>query len=224
MATCIQNGNNYALWVCNENLAEAVTKYNSENKAATPKRVISRCEDYLAAIDRIETDNSIALDAATKTALTNAKISVTKTKTEAELYISSGQFQQYLDKIHDAEIALVFLPKAVTKNATLEQAALNYVKGTEYNDYLKNDLSESPVASTLRVVTLTKEPWVKKNEYGLPLYQYHELWVAYKGQDGRCYMCAVYASYTYKGGGTYAGTPTWGADSPEEMACGNVMK
>lgn len=125
--------------------------------------------------------------------------------------------------MHAAEIAKVFLPKAATKNATLEAGAMNYVKGTEYNDYLKGR-SDSQVASTMRAVTTTASTYIKKNEYGLPLYEYHEIWVAFKGKDGKCYMCAVYASYTYKGGGVYSTTPTWGADAPEEMACDNVMK
>lgn len=224
METCIQNGNKYALWVCNENYTTEIKNYTTENKVADPKKVISRCEDYLAALERIETDNSLRLDTASISALATAKTNIGKTKSEMELYISSGQYQQYLDKVHAAEIAKVFLPKSSTKNATLEQGAITYVKGTDYNDYLKNDLGESGVASTFKAITVTSQPWVKKNEYGLPLYQYHEMWVSYKGLDGKCYMCAVYASYTYKGGGTYATQPTWGADAPEEMACDNVLK
>lgn len=50
------------------------------------------------------------------------------------------------------------------------------------------------------------------------------MWVSFKAKDGKCYMAAVYASYTYKGGGTYANEPTWGADRPEEMACENASK
>jgi hypothetical protein len=105
----------------------------------------------------------------------------------------------------------------------LEAGAINYVKGAEYTEYLTGR-KDSPVASTFRAITATATPYVKKNEYGLPLYEYHELWVAFKGKDGKCYRCAVYASYTYKGGGTYATVPTWGGDAPEEMACDNVLK
>jgi hypothetical protein len=223
MATCMTNGNNYALWASKENLEKAITEYSKTTKPAEPKKVITRCDDYLAALGRIESDNSLKLDAATIAALTQAKSTVTKTKADAELYISSGQHKTYMDKMHAAEIAKVFLPKAATKNATLEAGAMNYVKGTDYNDYLKGR-SDSQVASTMRAVTTTASTYIKKNEYGLPLYEYHEIWVAFKGKDGNCYMCAVYASYTYKGGGVYSTTPTWGADAPEEMACDNVMK
>lgn len=223
MASCLTNGNAYAVWVAKDNLNTAVVEYAKTNKPSQPKRVITRCEEYTAAIDRVEKDHSLNLDAISKAALTEAKAAIAKIKTDAETYISSGQFQKYQDQVHAAEIAKVFLPKAVTKNATLEAGAMTYVKGTEYNEYLKRN-SESMVATTVRAVTLTKEAYVKKNEWGLPLYEYHEMWVAYKGKDGKCYMCAVYASYTYKGGGVYATVPTWGADLPEEMACDNLMK
>jgi hypothetical protein len=223
MTSCIANVNNYALWASKENLDKVIVEYNKTTKPAEPKKVITRCDEYLAALGRIESDNSLKLEPATIAALTVAKATVTKTKTEAELYISSGQHKQYLDKVHAAEIAKVFMPKAATKNATLEAGAINYVKGAEYAEYLKGR-SDSPVLTPMRAVTTTASTYVKKNEFGLPLYEYHEIWVAYKGKDGKCYMCAVYASYTYKGGGTYATTPTWGADAPEEMACENVLK
>jgi len=224
MDQCIENGNTYAQWVANENYQKEVVEYNTTNKAASPKKVIERCENYLEGIKRVETDYSLNYSEAAKTALSNAKTATSKIKTEAELYISSGEFQTYLDKVHAEKIAKVFLPKAATKNTTLEQGAMNYVKGTEYAEYLKDNLGESAVASTVRAVTLTTQPYVKKNEYGIPKYQYHELWVAYKGVDGKCYMTAVYASYTYKGGGVYASQPTWGADAPEEMSCLNLNK
>lgn len=223
MTACLSNGNAYAIWAAKENFNVAVVEYAKTNKPSQPKRVITRCEEYSAALDRIEKDYTLNLDAASLSALKEAKTSAQKTKEDAELYISSGQFQKYQDQMHAAEIAKVFLPKAVTKNATLEAGAMTYLKGTEYTDYLTRN-SESPVASTVRAVTTTKEAIVKKNEWGLPLYEYHEVWVAYKGKDGKCYMAAVYASYTYKGGGVYATVPTWGADLPEEMACDNMMK
>jgi hypothetical protein len=223
MATCIANGNNYALFASKENLTKDVVEYNTANKAAEPTKVIKRCEDYLVALTKIETDNSLKLEASTITALTQAKATVTKTKTDAETYISSGAFKKYQEKLNAEKIAKVFLPKAASKNATLEAGAINYVKGAEYTEYLTGR-KDSPVASTFRAITATATPYVKKNEYGLPLYEYHELWVAFKGKDGKCYRCAVYASYTYKGGGTYATVPTWGADAPEEMACDNVLK
>lgn len=224
METCIQNGNAYAVWASTENLDKAVVAYNTENKASKPKRVIQRCDEYLAALERIETDNSILLDEKSKSAISKAKVSVQTIKTEAETYISSGEYQKYLDKVHAEEIAKVFMPAAAMKNATLENGAMNYVKGAEYNDYLKNNSGDSEVASTFRAVCVSKVPYVKKNEYGIPLYEYHEIWVAYKGKDGKCYLTAVYASYTYKGGGTYETTPIWGADAPDEMACENVSK
>ncbi len=221
---CLENGNKYAVWASTENLAVAVEKYNSDKKESDPKKVILRCDDYIKALERIESDYSLNLSSEAKTALADGKKKTTAIKTDAELYISSGKYQVYLDKVYAEKIAKVFMPKAVTKNATLETGAMAYVKGQEYNDYLKNRVKESEVATTLRAVTLTKEPYVKKNEYGIPLYQYHEMWVAYKGKDGKCYLTAVYASYTYKGGGTYATVPTWGADAPDEMACENVNK
>jgi hypothetical protein len=97
-----------------------------------------------------------------------------------------------------------------------------YIKDVEFAEYV-GDGDEKPV-TTLRAVTVTVEPIVSHNEFGIPKWQYHEIWVAYKGKTGKCYRVPVYATYTYKGGGTYATVPNWSADSPEEMACGNVTK
>lgn len=224
MNTCLINGNQYAIWASTENLEKDVIAYATKEQIAEPKLVIKRCVDYIKALERIETDYSLNLDEAAKTALKTGNEKILKVKTEAETYISSGKYQAYLDKVHAEKIAKVFLPKAVTSNPNLEQGALNYIKGTEYNEYLKNNTSTSQVASVVKAITLTKEPYVKKNDYGIPLYQYHELWVSYKGKDGKCYITAVYASYTYKGGGVYASTPTWGADYPQEMGCQNLGK
>lgn len=224
METCINNGNQYAIWASTDELKKQVVDYDAENKASKPKKVILRCEEYIAGLTNIETDNSLRLDAKAAEALKSAKTKATAIKTEAERYISSGEFQAYQDQMHAAEIAKVMMPKAATKNATLEAGAMKYVKGEEYNDYLKNRTGDSEVATPLRAVCTTNSPYVDKNEYGIPNYKYHEIWVAYKGKDGKCYLTAVYASYTYMGGGTYATTPTWGADAPDEMACENVNK
>ena len=223
MTACLANGNKYAAWAAKDNVQKDVVDYSAKNKIALPNDVIKRCNDYLAALGRIEADHSLSLDATAKAAMTEGKATITKIKAENELYISSGEYQKYLDKMHAEKIAKVFLPKAVTSNPTLEEGAKKYLKGAEYAEYLKSR-GDSPVASTVKAVTLTREPWVKKNEFDLPVYQYHEVWVSFKGTDGKCYMTAVYASYTYKGGGTYATVPTWGADAPEEMSCANVSK
>lgn len=224
METCISNGNQYAIWASTDELKKQVVDYDAANKAAKPKKVILRCEEYLVGLTNIESDNSLRLDAKATEALKAGKEKVAAIKAEAERYISSGEFQAYEDQIHAEEIAKVKMPKAEMKNATLEAGAMKYVKGEEYNDYLKNRTGDSEVATPLRAVCTTASPYVDKNEYGIPNYKYHEIWVAYKGKDGKCYLAAVYASYTYMGGGTYATTPTWGADAPDEMACENVNK
>jgi hypothetical protein len=223
MATCLDNGNKYAVWASTEYLQSDVVAYNTANWESKPKSVIERADDYLAALDRIENDNSIRLNEASKSSIASAKSTATKIKTDSETYISSGKYQAWKDKMWAAEIAKVFMPKAATKNASLEAGAIAYVKGEEFkeNFLIPNDIT---LSSTLRTVTLTIEPLVEKNEWDLPKWQYHEVWVAFKDSEGKCYRVPVYASYTYKGGGTYATVPIWGADSPEEMACDNVMK
>ncbi|MCE3297333.1 MAG: hypothetical protein K0R65_3047 [Crocinitomicaceae bacterium] len=223
MDVCLQNGNKYAIWASKENLQAKIVDYNTKNTVADPKGVIRECDEYMAALNGIEKDKSLNLSTEAKNAIADGKKNITKIKTENETYISSGAYQKYLDKMHAEQIAKVFLPKAVTSNPTMEENAKKYVKGAEFAEYLKGR-GDSPVASTVKAVTLTREPYVKKNEYDLPVYQYHEFWVSYKGTDGKCYMTAVYASYTYKGGGTYASVPTWGADAPEEMSCLNMSK
>jgi hypothetical protein len=222
MTTCLANGNKYAVWAAKENLEKAVVAYNTEKKAANPKTVIARCEEYLAGLERIETDNSLRLDAAAKAALTEGKATTSKIKADAETYLTGGGYEKYLATEHAAAIAKVFMPKAGGKDATLEAGALAYVKGAEYGEYIAS--SDIKVASTVRVVTVSADYRVHKNDYGLPLYQYKEFAVAFKGADGKCYIASVYANYTYKGGGTYATVPDWGANRPDEMACANVSK
>ena len=76
----------------------------------------------------------------------------------------------------------------------------------------------------MRTVMETEDYYVHKNDIGIPEYQYHEFTVAYKAKDGRCYKATVYATYTYKGGGTYATVPKWSANEPIELSCANVAK
>jgi hypothetical protein len=224
MNTCLENGNKYAIWAASTNVETLVVAYSAKEKALDPKSVIKRCDDYLVALTQVESDFSLSLSKEALAALTTGRATINKTKSENELYISSGQFQAHRDKLHAEKIAKVFLPKAVRQNANLESGAKKYIMSTEYIDYFKGETDATGISSTMRAVTVTSQPYVRKNEFGIPTYQYEEIWVAFKGADGKCYMAAVYANYTYKGGGTFATTPTWGADSPEEMACGNVNK
>jgi hypothetical protein len=224
LQTCLKNGNQYAIWASKENVTKEITDYNAKNGAAEPTKVIEKCTKYLAGLKKIEADYSLDLSTDAKAALAEGTKNVTKVKTDLETYISSGAFKKYEEKMYADKIAKVFLPKAVTSNPKLEEGAKAYVKGAEFANYLKENAGMSAVASTVKAVTLTKEPYVSKNEFGIPNYEYHELWVSYKGTDGKCYRTAVYASYTYKGAGTYATIPTWGADRPEEMSCLNVSK
>jgi hypothetical protein len=223
MASCYKNGNSYAVWASKENLNEAVVAYSTTTKPAEPKKVITRCEEYLAALGRVETDNSFPFDAATKTAIAEGKAACNKTKADAETYISSGEFQKYKDKVRAEQAAKEFMPAAKGHNTTLEAGAATFIKGTEYAEYLVR-IEESPVVSTMRTVMETEDYYVHKNDIGIPEYQYHEFTVAYKAKDGRCYKATVYATYTYKGGGTYATVPKWSADAPVELACANVTK
>lgn len=224
MNECVSDGNKYAVWASSEQLQVAVVNYGAENKIANPKEVIKRCEEYTAGLDAIATDYSLNLDQNAKNALEQGKSEVAKVRSESELYISSGEYQKYLDKVHAEEIAKVFMPKAATKNATMEAGAMKYIKGEEYGNYLKNSVGISAVSSTIRAVSLSGTYMVHKNEFGIPEYQYKEYCVAYKDVEGKCYKVAVYASYTYKGGGVYDTIPNWSADSPEELSCDNVNK
>lgn len=224
LQTCLKNGNQFVIWASKENVQKEINDYNTKNGAADPTKVIEKCTKYLAGLKKIEADYSLDLNSDAKAALAEATKNVTKTKTDLETYISSGAFKKYEEKLYAEKIAKVFLPKAVTSNPKLEEGAKAYIKGAEYANYLNDNLKMSAVASTVKAVTLTKEPYVKKNEFGIPTYEYHELCVSYKGVDGKCYKAYVYASYTYKGAGTYATVPTWGADRPEEMSCLNVSK
>jgi hypothetical protein len=222
MATCQKNGNQYAVWASKENLNKELVEFSAQKQTASPKEVIGKCETYVKSLERIEADYSLILEAATKTALAEGKTNANKVKADAELYISSGKYQIYLDKEHKAAIAKVMMPKAVNKNPTLEKGAMDYIKSDEFTEYVKSSVGE--IASATRSVMLTKDTKVAKNDIGIPKYEFHEFVVAFKGKDGKCYKTFVYASYTYKGGGTFAKEPTFSADFPTEMACENVNK
>lgn len=223
MATCVASGNKYAAWASKDKLQTEILDYSTKMKPESPNKVIKRCDEYLEALTRIETDPSLNLDAAAKNALVAGKAQVNKTKAESELYISSGEFDIYKEKLATEAAAKVFLPKAVTSSG-LESGAKTYISGAEYKAYLVDNLGKSPVTSTLKAVCVSADYHVVKNDLGIPKYQYKEFWVAYKGTDGKCYMAAVYANYTYKGGGTFTTIPNWQADGPERMACENVNK
>ena len=217
MTTCLENGNKYAVWASGENLKTMVEDYYEKENALKPKKVINRCDEYIAALERIETDYSLNLSAEAKTALSNGKAKTKKIKGQSEEYISSGKYQAHLDKLHAEKIAKVFLPKPVTRNSSLESGAKAYLKTSEYAEYA----DEAAVSTTVKASVQTTAPKVVKNEYDIPKYKYHHVCVSYKGKDGKCYLVHVYANYTYEGGGVYQKTPHWGADRPEEMACGN---
>lgn len=220
MATCLENGNKYAAWASGENYDKAVQGYYDSNNAGDPKGVIERCEKYIAALERIESDYSLNLSAEAKSALSGAKTKTAAVKAKSEEYISSGAYDNYLAKEHAAKIAKVFLPEVRAKNSSIEAGAKKYVMSSDFAKYA----DERAPASTVRTSMQTPDHRVVKNELGLPKYQYHECWVSYKGKDGKCYAVAVYANYTYKGGGTYATVANWGHDRPVEMACENVSK
>jgi hypothetical protein len=208
--SCYANGNTYAAWLGGENVA-TLDKFAAENEANEPKRVIEKATEYSAVIDMLMADPSFVLTADSKTKLAEGKARVEKIKTSAETYISSGRFQAHLDKLHKEKIAKVFLGKAASKNPTIEKGAMDFVK------------SEG-LGTAVRAVTVDNDYQVAKNDVGIPKWQYREMEVAYKDKDGKCFKVTVYASYTYKGGGTYATVPTYGRDSEKEMACENVNK
>lgn len=221
LETCMANGNKYAMWASNESLKTAVIEYSAKEKPLKPKSVIRRCKEYNEGLERIKSDPSLNLSTEAVAALDQAIETTTSTKTEAETYISSGEFQKHLDKIAAEKAKSVFMPKAATQNSGLEAGAKKYIKGQEYADYLDR-LDKNAVASTIRAVSVNKGYFVHKNDYDIPEYQYKEIVVAYKDSKGICHKATVYANYTYKGGGTYSTVANWGADSPTQIACENV--
>lgn len=224
VATCIENGNKYAIYAGGEGLEKTLMNKVAEKKDAEPQTAIKYCDEYNTGLDRIISDFSLDLSAEAKSALAKGKSDVNATKKELEEYISSGRYQAYLDKMHAEEIAKVFMPKAGSKNASLESGAVSYVKGAKFKTHLEYNDHTHSVASTSRVVTVSEGVKVVKNDAGIPVYKYYELSVAYKGSDAKCYLVTVYVQYEYMGGGTYSNTGKWSSENPEEMACANVNK
>lgn len=209
VASCHTNGNTYATWVGNAKIQE-LEAFATKNEANEPKDVIKKANEYITVSDMLAADPSFPITTAAKTALASGKASAEKIKNSADTYISSGRYQAHLDKLYQEKIAKVFMPKSTVKNASLEQSAIAYIKGED-------------VGTPSRAVTIHADHKVVKLDNGIPKYQFKEIVVATK-KDGKCFKVSVYASYTYKGGGTYATAPTWGYDKPEEMACENLNK
>jgi hypothetical protein len=192
-------------------------------KANQPERVIQECSDYLEKLERMESDPSLNFDASTRSAIENAKATVTNSKTESETYISSGEFQKYRDQLHAEKIAKVTMPQAKSQNAALEAKAVAHVKGEDYGAFIKREGHES-ISTTLRAVTTTSVLNVRKNEYDYPKYSFQSVCVAYKTTDGKCYITEVEFRYEYIGGGTYSNTAEIHHFLPTEIACQNVTK
>jgi hypothetical protein len=208
--SCYTHANTYAVWMGGENIA-TLEAFATKNEANEPKDVIKKATEYSEMIDMLAADPSFVMTADSKAKLADGKARVEKIKTSAETYISSGRYQAHLDKLHKEKIAKVFLGKAASKNPTIEKGAMDFVK------------SEG-LGTAVRAVTVDNDYQVAKNDVGIPKWQYREMEVAYKDKDGKCFKVTVYASYTYKGGGTFATVPTYGRDGAKEMACENVNK
>lgn len=228
MDKCLANGVKYVEFIATDGYKKDIVEYSEKEKPSNPTDVISKCEKYLSALDRIKTDPSLNLSEPLIKDLEFAKSEVSRIKTEAELYISSGEFDKHKAAIRAERAKLVEMPKAVTKSPNLESQAINYIlKGQAFKNYLSSthgDARKGNPVSSLRAVSLHSQAQVKKNSLGVPLYQYKEIVVAYKDSDGLCQIVSVYAEYTYKGGGVYASEPTWSADAPIQIACENVNK
>lgn len=224
MVDCIEGGNKYAQWVAKDKLKIEVIDFDIAEKPLNPEAVIEKCKKYSDAITRVENDKSLNLSTEAKTALNEAKKQVATIKTEAERYISSGEFEIHKAKVHAEKIRKEFLPKAVASNSTLTSGATKYITGQEMKTYLTEKLGMSPVESVLKANLTTEKPVIVKNEFDIPKYKHHVIWVAYKDSEGKCFKAPVYATYFYSGGGSYETTPTYGADEPIEMACENVSK
>lgn len=207
--SCYAHANTYATWVGNTKIQE-IEAFAAQNEANEPKEVSKKASEFITVSDMLAADPSFPITTETKTALASGKARAEKVKNSADTYISSGRYQAHLDKLYQEKIAKVVMPKSTVKNASLEQSAIAYIKGED-------------VGTPSRAVTIHADHKVVKLNNGIPKYQFKEIVVATK-KDGKCYKVSVYASYTYKGGGTYATTPTWGYDKPEEMACENVNK
>lgn len=221
METGQQNGNAYAIWAANDQYTALVQEFNDQNKAQKPEEVIKRCDNYTAALARVKSDPTLSLDANSTQAIFNATANAEKVKTEAQRYISSGEHKAYMEKLHAAEIAKVFLPKPAASNPSLEASAMAFIKSDGWE---KEKSTKNKPITTYKACTVTAQPEVDKNDFGIPKWKYHEIWVSYKAQDGKSYKAQVFASYTYLGGGTYESKPIFTVGYVEEMAAANVMK
>lgn len=228
MEKCLENSIKYVDFVTSTDYQKVIVAFSKQEKPSNPTAVITKCEEYLKGLDRIQTDPSINLPEASTNALQTTKVEVEKIKTEAEVYISSGEFEKHKAAVRAERAKLVEMPKAVAKSTSLESQAVNFIlKGESFRNYLASthgDNKKGKPVSSIKTALLHSQCVVKKNALDIPLYQYKEIVVAYKDEDGLCQIVSVYAEYTYKGGGVYASEPTFSSDAPIQIACENINK
>lgn len=129
---------------------------------------------------------------------------------DLNLYMSSGEHAQMVAKLKQMEIDKVQLFKPGMTNAS-------------YDAIVKRDLNATKYGTIQRIVLVSRDWEINKNEYGLIISKSIDVQVATK-LDGKCYKVRGYIAADYAGGGTYSTSPTFVTQDKEEMNCNNISK
>lgn len=171
----------------------------------TPKTSIGRLKSGLEIIGVLE-----HLHTSKEPKFGKMRSKLTSEKKKFEEYISSGRYAAYREKLRQEMINSVRLGTVKTRNAQMEALVRQRF---------------SSKGTVLRVVILTSGWTVSKNKYNsIPKYMFHDVSLAIKKADGKCYRKSAQVKKDYLGGGRYGKMFVKEWDNEDEMNCANVNK
>lgn len=132
---------------------------------------------------------------------------------EFDLDLSTGQdvMLAIADKLRNAKLAKVFLPKPQMTNGALQQS-------------MAAALKEQGWKETILRVVITDSQWkIHRNAFGAIEFRSIGAAVALKGHNGECKYFTLSFKQDYRGGG-YGKTQQYAVGDNFEMACSNVNK
>jgi hypothetical protein len=165
----------------------------------------SRLKDFEKPLESIKYKKKFLLE--DKTEINRIEAKLMKEKAMLDEYVNSGKCDAHRAKHRQAIVDAVRVGKKGMSNAKYESMAKKGVeKGTP-----------------LRVVVTSSTWYVKKNDFGYPLYKTLGVDIVVK-KEGKCYLAYGQIKKTYEGGGKYGGEffKYWAIQ--EEMNCANINK
>lgn len=188
-----------------DHIIKSAHKINGRGEEAYLLNAKSYLKDFEKPLESIKYKKEFLLE--DKTEINRIEAKLLKEKSMLDEYVNSGKCDAHRAKYEQEIIDAVRVGKKAMTNAKYEGMATKGVdKGT-------------PV----RAVVTSSTWYVKKNDFGYPLYKSLGVDIVVK-KEGKCYLAYGQIRKTYEGGGQYGGEffNYWGIQ--EEMNCANINK